>query len=158
MALAAAAGALAFTSPAAAQQGSQAAAKPVTRAELISRLDAGFAANDTNHDGALSVAELQVEQGKELERIKAALQTRLKSAFAQLDTNKDNQLSFAEFAASVPGVKATETPAQLLQKLDTNKDGKVNQAEFRAPNLATFDKADANHDGVVTPSELPKRR
>lgn len=139
-----------FASTAAAAQGAQ---QTIKRSDLAAKVDAGFAASDTNHDGSLSVAELQAEQNKELQEVKNQLQNKLRAAFNQLDTNKDGQLSFQEFAASVPSVKANETPAQVLQKLDTNHDGKVSAAEFRAPRLAAFDKVDLNHDGVVTQDE-----
>jgi Ca2+-binding EF-hand superfamily protein len=125
----------------------------VTRAEYIARIDQAFASLDTNHDGFLSVAEVQAEQNKELERIRAAVQAKLRAAFNQLDTNKDGQLSWAEFSVQAAGIKANGTPEQLLQKLDTNHDGKVSPAEFRAPKLPGFDKADLNHDGTVTPDE-----
>ena len=138
--------------PAVAQQ-QGAAPQPVKTADLIARADAAFAADDLNKDGSLNAAEIQAEQAKELENVRAQLATRVKAAFTQLDTNKDGQLSLQEFAATVPAIKVNETPQQVLQKLDTNKDGKLSAAEFRAPRVATFDRADANKDGVVTIDE-----
>lgn len=43
-----------------------------------------------------------------------------------------------------------------LAQLDTDKDGKVSFAEFTAPMHDMFDHLDANHDGVLDASELPK--
>jgi Ca2+-binding EF-hand superfamily protein len=131
-------------------------AKPVTRAEFVAKLDQGFNTLDTNHDGSLSVSELKAAQDKELQQVQALRQDRILSEFKQLDTNKDGQLSLAEFAAAVPGVKPTETAAQILQKFDANKDGKVTAEEFRAPRVAMFNKVDANHDGTITPEEARK--
>ena len=41
----------------------------------------------------------------------------------------------------------------MLRMADINKDGAVSRDEFVAAALAHFDKADANHDGKVTPEE-----
>jgi Ca2+-binding EF-hand superfamily protein len=143
--------AAALPSAASAQQ--QAQPKPVTRAQYIASIDQAFNNIDTNHDGSISGAELQVEQGKEMERVRAALQAKIRAAFAQLDTNKDGQLSLAEFSAQAAGIKPNQTAEQVLQSLDANHDGKVSAAEFRAPRLPMFDRADLNHDGTVTPDE-----
>ena len=42
---------------------------------------------------------------------------------------------------------------QLLAKFDANKNGTVSADEFRAPDLAKFNRADTNRDGVVSPAE-----
>ena len=149
---------MALGTPATAQQQAGAAAKPLTRSELTSRLDSNFATMDANKDGSLNAAELGTAQKKELEQVEGALRARVQEAFQKLDTNKDGQLSKAEFAATIPPVNVSETPAQMLQKLDSNKDGKVSAEEFKAPKLAAFNKVDANHDGTVTPAELRASR
>jgi Ca2+-binding EF-hand superfamily protein len=147
--------AFAVSSAAIAQQAGSAAPQTVKRSDFAAKLDSGFATADSNHDGFLSAAEIQTEQNKELQNVRAALQTKLRTAFNQLDTNKDGQLSFAEFSAQTVGaVKPTETAAQVFQQLDANHDGKISPAEFKAPRLSAFDKADLNHDGVVTPDEM----
>jgi hypothetical protein len=144
--LAFAASTLAFASAAAAQTAPVGGPKPVSRADFIKRIDAGFAAVDTNHDGVWSKAEVDSAQAH-------TVQQRLQAEFKQLDTNHDGQLSMQEFAAGAPTLKVDGTPEQILQRLDTNHDGKVSADEFRAPQLAGFAKVDANHDGVVTPAE-----
>lgn len=144
--------ALSLASPVAAQQGS-AQPKPVTRAAVAAKLDGAFAAADTNHDGFLSVAEVQALENSELQKVQAALRARAEAQFKVLDTNKDGQLSLQEYAAGTPNVKANDTAAGLVQKLDLNHDGKISAAEFRAQRLAQFDKVDLNHDGIVTPDE-----
>jgi len=129
------------------------APQPVTRAQLSGQIDTAFAAADKNHDGSLSIAEMQQLQTTELETVQKALRQRVEAQFQALDTNKDGQLSVAEFSAMTPNVKVNETPEQLIQKMDSNHDGKISAAEFRAPRLAVFDRADLNHDGIVTPAE-----
>lgn len=128
--------------------------KPVTRAEFISRIDAQFAAIDTNHDGKIDRNEMAAAQAKQLEQLNALRLQRLQATFKQLDTNHDGQLSFQEFSAIMSPPRMNETPEQIVQQLDTNRDGKVSADEFRAPQVAAFNKLDANHDGVVTPDEM----
>ena len=146
-------GTAAVAAPPPVQVPSQQGPHPVARATVAGQLDSAFAAADTNHDGSLSIAELQALQTKELQQVTANLRAQLQARFKQLDTNKDGQLSFQEFLASVGEVRSKETPAQILQSYDTNHDGKVSPAEFRAPRLAQFDRLDANHDGTLTPAE-----
>ena len=131
----------------------QTAPKSVTRTEATAQLDAAFNAADKNHDGTLTLVEMQALQASELQTVQNALRVRVEAQFKALDTNKDGTLSLAEFSATTPNVKINETPQQLLQKMDSNHDGKVSAAEFRAPRLAVFDRADTNHDGVITPAE-----
>ena len=144
--LALAAPLLTFASTSAAQTAAAVGAKPVSRADFIKKLDAGFAAVDANHDGVWTKAELDAAQAR-------TVQQRLQAEFKQLDTNHDGQLSYAEFAAAA---HVNVNAEQMLQKLDTNHDGKVTADEFRAPQLANFAKIDANHDGVVSPDEVRK--
>lgn len=135
--------------PAAAQQ----APKEITRADLVKNLDSRFAAADANHDGSLSVSEIQATQTHDLQAIQARRKAEIEAEFKKLDTNKDNQLSIAEFSAAIPDVRSSETPQQVLQKYDTNHDGKISEAEYRAPQLKEFAAMDFNHDGKITPDE-----
>lgn len=138
----------------AAQPSANAGPRPVSRAELIKTLDAKFAAADTDHDGSLSLAEIQAAEARDLQAAQARRKAQIEAEFRRLDTNKDGQLSLAEFSAAIPDVRASETPQQILQRYDANHDGKVSPEEFRSPQLRAFDAADLNHDGVVTPDEL----
>ncbi len=146
----------ALASAAAAQQNPGAGPRPVARTDLIKTMDAKFAAVDTNHDGFLSVAEVQAAQERDLQAAEARRKAQIEAEFRRLDTNKDGQLSLAEFSAAVPDIRPTQTPQQVLQNYDTNHDGKISPQEFRAPQLRTFDAADVNHDGVVSPDELKR--
>lgn len=146
-----------MASAAGAQTANQ-APQQVSKADFTKNVDARFAAVDTNKDGSLSKAEIAAGQAKALQQAQAMEQQRIEAEFAKLDTNHDKSLSLAEFKAVAPSVKASETPDQMIANLDTNKDGKVSAAEYRAQPLANFDKADANHDGILTAQELAAAR
>ena len=143
------AAAFAQTKPAAAQQAPQSE----TRAAFTQNVDASFAEVDTNKDGFVTKAEIEAAQTRQLQAMKQRADAQLSAEFQKLDTNKDNQLSLAEFSAAA-GPMPSPDAATPLAKLDTNKDGKISRDEYRAPKLADFDRADANHDGTVTVAEL----
>ena len=148
---------LVIASAAGAQTANQ-APKSMTKAEFTKNIDANFAEVDTNKDGVLSKEEVAAAQAKALQQAQAMEQQRLEAEFAKLDTNHDKSLSLAEFKAAAPAIRASETPEQMIAQFDTNKDGKISAAEYRAPKLANFDKADANHDGVITAQEIAAMR
>ena len=89
--------------PALAQPPSPAASasgpKSVTRSNFVAQLNSAFSADDTNHDGYLSSAEIQAAQGREVARLQAVAHAKLEAEFRQLDTNHDGQLSLQEFEA-----------------------------------------------------------
>jgi len=143
--------------PAVAQQQGAAAQKPVTRAQLVAKLDSSFAEADSNHDGFLNATELQAMQQKGMQQLQARARAELQVKFNQLDTNKDGKLSFDEFAA-IATVRPNQTPEQVLQKLDANHDGKVSADEAKAPDLAAFNRIDTNHDGTISPQEVNAAR
>jgi Ca2+-binding EF-hand superfamily protein len=102
----------------------------------------------------LSAPELQAAESRVQQQRIARLRTGVEAEFTKLDTNKDGQLSKAEFMAAAPTTPAqAPNGAAILTQLDKNKDGKVTADEFRAPQLAIFDRADTNHDGVISDAE-----
>lgn len=137
-----------------AQQPANAPPRQITKAEYGQDIDRHFAAVDTNKDGSLSKDEVAAAQVKALQQAQAMETQRIEAEFKKLDTNNDNQLSLAEFKAAAPAVRPAETPEQVIAGLDTNKDGKISAAEYRAPKVANFDKADSNHDGILTAQEV----
>lgn len=139
-------------------QGAPQAPKQISKADFTKNVDARFAAIDTNHDGQLEKSEIAAAQTKALQNAQAVEQQRLEAEFKKLDTNHDNQLSLVEFKAAAPGVRASETPDQMIAAVDANKDGKISAAEYRAGPLSNFEKADTNHDGVLTAAELQAAR
>ena len=129
------------------------APKPVSRTDFLKNLDSRFSKVDANHDGKIGKSELVAAQQRDLQAGNLRIRQQLQVKFKQLDTNKDGQLSQAEFMAVAPTIRTAETPDQMLAKLDANKNGSVSLDEFRAPDLAKFNRADTNRDGIVTPAE-----
>lgn len=141
---------LALGTPLAAQ--APAASTNITRAQVVSELNAAFARVDTNKDGVISVAEANAAQARVAAQAAAEVEKNVEAQFAQLDKDKNGQLSLAEFKAGAPVPKMVPGD-QLVKLLDTNKDGKVSAAEFQAQRLRQFDALDTNHDGIVTLQE-----
>lgn len=80
--------------------------------------------------------------------------------FRNLDADGNGKASPAELAAfmSKAAEKRGETMDQAridrrFKRLDTDGDGAVSAAELLAEDIAKFDKADANHNGVIDASE-----
>ncbi|HET8749412.1 MAG TPA: EF-hand domain-containing protein, partial [Sphingomicrobium sp.] len=135
--------AIAAAAPPAASN-AKAAPQTLTKATLVSNLDAMFKEVDTNHDGSVNQAEIAAAEAKEVQQHVAALRARVDAEFTKLDTNKDGQLSKAEFVAMTPPAPQAPNGAQALAKLDKNKDGKLSADEFKSPHITAFDKLDTN--------------
>ena len=80
--------------------------------------------------------------------------------FKNLDADGNGKATPAELAAFMTKAaeKRGETMDQAkvdrrLKRLDTDADGAVSAAELQAEDLAKFDKADANHNGVIDGAE-----
>jgi Ca2+-binding EF-hand superfamily protein len=139
--------ALALVTPAAvlAQAGTP---QSVPRAKIVANAEAEFARVDANKDGQMSRAEIEASQ---LASITARVNARNKALFAELDTDKNGQISSVEFAKASPAPKPDATP---VLRIDTNKDGQVSLAEHRNATIETFNKIDANKDGLITGLEV----
>ena len=135
----------------------QAAPRPISRADFLKANSARFNAIDANHDGKIDRKEMAATQQRELANARRQVQQQLAAKFQQLDTNKNGSLSLAEFQAAMPNIATSETSDQLLARLDANRNGTVTADEFRASDLAKFNRADKNKDGVVTPAEASQR-
>ncbi|MEO6247715.1 MAG: EF-hand domain-containing protein [Sphingomicrobium sp.] len=149
--------------------------KVQTRADVLARVQRGFAMLDANHDGALDQAELAAAA-----KLWDAAQGQMKGAggmmhmpmdrnamFDMIDTDHNGAISRDEFArAPMPhdgmgkatvgmgmGKGMNGGMARMWSMADTNHDGKVTQAEANAVALQSFDKMDANHDGKLTADE-----
>lgn len=127
-----------------------AGAPSLLRSSFITRMDGEFASMDANKDGSLSKTELEAHQ----RRIALAAATRQAQArFTQIDADRNGQISPAEFSKASVGTAAPVDASQVMARLDANADSKVTSLEHRVLTLATFDRIDADKDGVLTPAE-----
>lgn len=145
---------------------------PVTRTEVMTKVQERFAKVDTNKDGAITRAEFDAHRAAMKTEWEAKRAERRAEHFATLDTDKSGQLSKDEFSARRPdraerghhrghrgmhhgrmGMGMGKMGGDWFDRLDANKDGRVVFAEAQAIPLRMFDKADANKDGTVTPEE-----
>ncbi len=110
----------------------------IEKSEATGRVAKNFDAIDTDHDGKLSPDELRAA---------------LKMAAGKAKTAPaPAQAAAPEHGAPERGAKAK------MSAMDTDGDGRISYAEFTAREKALFDKLDANHDGYLDASEMPKGR
>lgn len=129
----------------------------LARGTFVTNVDKNFRTLDTNHDGMLTLQEINGAQAQRQKTLQAQIASRRAQAFTRMDTNKDGMISQAEFNAGAPVPKISNIDAGFA-KLDSNHDGKVSPDEFRSPRVARFDALDANHDGVVSSQEMRAAR
>ena len=134
----------------------------VTRSEMRTSEGERFDKIDTNHDGKLTVDEIQ-----------AAHREAAAKHFAAKDTDKDGKLSRAEVAKMPDPMFARLdanhdgflTPDELAQghrghgekgflRADTNGDGVISRDEALARSDKRFARLDGNGDGVLTQEEM----
>ncbi len=116
---------------------------------------------DTNKDGKLTKAEVEaVRAARKDARGGKSGGNGADRLFARADSNKDGVITLAELQAvprpTIDKAKIEhrlEGKGHMLGQADLNKDGRVSLAEAQQAALAHFDRADANHDGKVTPEE-----
>lgn len=111
----------------------QAAAAP-DAAQLIERIMQA----DTNGDGQVTRAELIAYRAQQ---------------FARFDRNGDGYIDRND----VPAIMASRFEPrlnQMLAQFDANHDGRASREEFVNGPTPGFDMADANHDGLVVPTEI----
>jgi Ca2+-binding EF-hand superfamily protein len=155
--------------------------KVMTRAEVVAMVREHFGKLDSDHDGAITTAE--VTKGKEnwAEHrgpgggMHDGAMGDPKAAFDRLDSNKDGAISQDEFAKGREqrvekrivmreGRKDGDRGAMRMHRMggmsgrmivmaDTNKDGRITLPEAEALALQHFDQMDSNRDGQVTSEE-----
>lgn len=94
---------------------------------------------------------------------RAGVIEKVQQHFAMLDANKDGFVTQEE-AQAAHMQKAGEGHSgagshgrmmgRMLGMADADKDGRVSLQEATAAATAHFDRADANHDGTLTPDEM----
>ncbi len=94
---------------------------------------------DTNHDGAISRAELIAFR---------------KTQWTRMDRNHDGYFSQDDLPGFVRSRWDGDKLVQLRKQFDKNHDGKLSYAEFVNGPTIGFDMADTDGNGVVTQAEL----
>jgi Ca2+-binding EF-hand superfamily protein len=146
----------------------QSAQKAQQRAQKFNP-DAIFDRLDLNHDGKITQAEAEAAHSQHVQatgKPATAHATAFAGLFARADTNRDGVITRAEFDAVGAQLRAHMEHAGLRHGMgsrlfaiaDANKDGRVSLAEAQAAALAQFDRADVNHDGMLTPQERQQAR
>jgi Ca2+-binding EF-hand superfamily protein len=130
--------------------------QPMTRAQVVQKVQQHFAMVDTNRDGVVTKAEMDAA--------KLTMRTKMgDKRFDKLDANDDGSVSKGEFDAAHQGMQGHRMGmrgmhagmgGRMFGMADSNKDGQVTLAEATAAAAAHFDRADANHDGTLTPDEM----
>lgn len=122
-----------------------------------------FALLDLNHDGSLTMSEVQALWGQQIAQGEKASEAGRAAAFDKSDKNHDGKLTLDEAKAGMPRV------ATNFAALDTKKAGYLTKeqvvagaklaaqqvvGQMRQRNAQAFAKADANHDGKLTQAEF----
>jgi Ca2+-binding EF-hand superfamily protein len=154
--------ALAYSAPAPKHQ-----MKPMTRAEMIQKVQDHFAKLDTNKDGFVTKEEMEAGRTAMHEHMADRTKDRASGMFDRMDSNHDGSITRAEFDAAhaAMGERMGKMhmamrgmhdgmAAHMFATADSNNDGRVSVQEATAAAAAHFDKLDANHDGIVTPDEM----
>ena len=128
--------------------------KPITKAELSTKLDADYANLDADKDGKVTAAEINARLKTSAEAELEVIKKERDAAFAKFDTDGNGTITRAEFdaRAKLPAIKDPDAKP-FLARFDGNKDGTISKDEFRAPTLANFTKLDANKDGTISIAE-----
>lgn len=75
--------------------------------------------------------------------------------FARADRDDDGVISLKDVPSRYQGkVKDKFGNSEIIAAFDTNRDRQVSRQEFENGPTLIFDRADADHDGTVTQSEL----
>jgi Ca2+-binding EF-hand superfamily protein len=143
---------------------------PMTRADVVQRVQKHFAMLDTNKDGFLTKAELQQAHGAMHSRGHAGMEGDPGAMFDRLDANHDGSITRDEFNAAHQamaqrmgnggdmamhqGGMRGHMAERMFGTADANNDGKVSLQEATAVAAAHFDRADTNHDGTLSADEM----
>jgi Ca2+-binding EF-hand superfamily protein len=129
--------------------------REITRDQAKAGAEKLFSAMDLNHDGKLDPADREARVSRMFDRIDAnhdGTISRAEFLTAHLDANRQHE----DAAAGPQGMmraRALGMGAEILREADPEHTGTVTHDAFVNAALGLFDRADANHDGKVTPEE-----
>lgn len=154
----------AFANSAPAPQRMPHAMQPMTRAEMIQKVQDHFAKLDSNKDGFVTKAEMDAAQAAMRGKMADRMKQRESGMFDRMDANHDGSISRAEFDAAHTAMAArmgdkgmamhAAMAGRMFGAADANKDGRVSLQEATGAAAAHFDRLDSNHDGTLTPDEM----
>jgi hypothetical protein len=149
---------------------------PITRQQAIARVDEMFARLDANHDGRVTPDEMGGMRGRRGmgagEHRAAGAGDMRQHMFDRIDANHDGMISREEFAQAhpmhegpghdmgppPPGGPEGHGAGHGMGARMFGDQGFVTLEQMRARALERFDRADANHDGILTPYERQAAR
>lgn len=117
----------------------------VTRDDFVKSMDKEFQKRDTNGDGILVRAEIELF---ERSRLNTEILAENMEQFDRLDQNGDKYLSAEEFRGMV-SLPSLVNVDNIMDRFDLNKDQAVSLIEFRRETLKKFDLLDTDFDGRV---------
>jgi Ca2+-binding EF-hand superfamily protein len=144
------------------------AMQPMTRAQVVQRVQTHFAKLDSNKDGFVTKEEAQAARDARRVEVTKRVEARGNQRFDRLDANHDGSISRQEFdsarqAMASRGERGHRVAMRrmhggmignLFKMADANKDSRVSLQEATSAAAAHFDAADLNHDGTLTPEEM----
>lgn len=151
---------------------------PLTKAQMLARADARFAALDTNKDGQLSAQELEAGRGEgrrggrmlaHADANKDGLISRAEhraaaeARFARVDADKDGAIEAGEGRRGFREGSKREgrwfgmRGHRMAMLADANRDGAISRAEFDAAAAQRFARLDTNRDGKLDRADRPQR-
>jgi len=169
---AAAVASVAAIAPAIAQTAPQAhrgmSMQPMTRAQIVQKVQTHFAKLDSNKDGFVTKEEAEAIREARRANVANRMEARGDQRFDRLDANRDGSISRQEFDSARQSMASRGERGHrismrrmhggmmgnLFKMADANKDSRVSLQEATAAAAAHFDAADLNHDGTLTPEEM----
>jgi hypothetical protein len=144
----------------------------ITRQQAIARADEMFARLDANRDGRVTADEMQTMRGmRGMGERRGGGGDMRQHMFDRIDANHDGMISREEFAQAhsmgegagpemgpPPGRPEGPDGGRVMGARMLGEQGFITLEQMRARALERFDRADANHDGILTAAERQAAR